>query len=79
MVLTLTLFPHSRFRHFHLHDEVCVKEGVTWYDHDMLEEDVKIHYLDELWEDDGIARLVTICVVWFEGLCYFKIVIFGIS
>jgi hypothetical protein len=40
----------------------------------MLEEDVKDHDLD-----DGIARLVTICVVWFEGLCYFKIVIFGIS
>jgi hypothetical protein len=44
----------------------------------MLEEDVKIHDLEELLEDDSIARLVTICVVWFEALCYFKIVIFGI-
>ncbi len=54
--------------------------GEGRYDHDMLEEDVKIHDFEELLEDDdGIARLVTICVVWFEALCYFKIVIFGIS
>jgi hypothetical protein len=52
--------------------------GGKRYDHDMLEEDVKIHDLEELLEDDGIARLVTVCVVWFEALCYFKIVIFGI-
>jgi len=42
----------------------------------MLEEVVKIHDLEELLEDDSIARLVTICVVWFEALCYFKIVNF---
>lgn len=51
----------------------------VWYDHDMLEEDVKIHDLEVLLEDNGIARLVTICVVWFEALCDFKLVIFGIS
>jgi hypothetical protein len=59
----------------HFKKQTCFFWG-GGYDHDMLEEDVKIHDLEELLDDDGIARLVTICVVWFQALCYFKIVIF---
>ncbi len=61
----------------HFKKQTFCSAGV-WYDHDMLEEGVNIHDLEEHLEDNGIARLVTICVVWFEALCYFKIVIFGI-